>query len=638
MHPRLVRLLEAGREALQNGYPSSLSGVIADARAFVIEQDEMFEALVVAVPQRGAAKEKIADVRALFREQRETIDAIELADGPGSLRLALERLETSIFPLLTALGDLDAVERQLPRQSPMPLINRLINIGINVREGILQPLVLRKNFGAVVRTVRNLQLNHQRFRSLHHLPPALQESWAEQFQRLQAGLGAIARYLETGADTALVDALKLLKFSSQVLMQRLAEMDEIARSEVRYSRIVALDELLAAADGLRAGLIESGVVCMAAECLRSLGGFYASALDTVATFPLAFALRQELDKLRSAMEDLQERAFPWMERLRTDPESAARDSDTLEELRVRFEAASAAHQNLQDALAASAEALRGAPQIEAVVEALGRLTSRSIPTWHVVDRVQHFLALREELVGQIDASDPGALAEMRAVLTEQARAVEGMVRYLDDRDERHLCDGFLRLCAIHPRCMEMQAALRTGAEAQKQARERAIPCLRCGARNISTSRFCIGCKAMLPLPAADETLYTDIVGGEEVVGMPANLLRLQSIQDRADCGEDLATLATEISAFRDQLRAVALDFDRGLGDRIKRGDNRVLTEFATSFRTLLDELLHGVTDMLVSAQNNHLDQMRRGYETALAAGQEMHETHKVFQEGLGVHT
>jgi hypothetical protein len=630
VHPTLLRLLETGREAQASGDLSSLSALVSPARAFLIEQQGLFEALAIAIPLRAELGDRVADIRSLFGQALSALEQIEAGRAFG-----LDSLEAAMKELLPSLGALDEAERAFPRQSPMPIVNRFIRIAANVREGFLEPGLLREHFGSVVQNVRTLAQNQRRFRALYPTPPGLLDEWDREFGRLEAGCGAMLAWFDNGEDATLLDALKLLKFSSTALMAMLARMDEVARAELGEARLPAVAELQRAAALFREGRVEAEAVVLTASILQSLGGYYASALDTVPVFPLAFMLRAELDDLRAAMTELGEVALPWFARLPADPAGACRDMELLERMRLRFESACAAHQRLQDALSAHTEALAGATNLQEVVDVLGRYSLQTVSASHALDRVEHFLAIHSDLVEQIDRSGAD-LGEMRDLLLEQALAVEEMARILEDGDEEHLRNGYIRLCAIHPRAMELQGEMRAVADAQRQARERTVSCFRCGASNPATQKFCASCAAMLPMAAVDETTYSEI-GASGEAGMPATLRQIQTVHDRATRGEALEPLAAELRLLRERLAATARTFDGGLGARAGRGGDSRLAEFASAFRADLQGLIDGVGEMIEGAEGGAPEAVGRGFEGAMAAGLRMQESQRELAAGLGLH-
>ncbi len=638
IHPRLLRLLETGRHALETTDLAPVRATLADARQMMREQERLFEALCVSIPLRGETGQKVTDIRSLFRHNVQTMRTLEQAIASQDsfrFRHALDDLTYSLKELLPALGQLDELERRIPRASPMPLINRVILIGRNVRDGLVPRQLLQELFGGVSSTAQNLAETFTRFCALHEAPAGLTQEWASAYKQLEAALGALATYLTRGSGKALDDALVLLGTSTRRLMGPLTRMDEISRNDVSWSKLVALDELLKAVTLAGRGTVPPSIVQQTAGRLRTLGGLYASALDTVPRFPLAFMVSSEVHALQEAMELLGSTALPWMATLRDDPVLAIRDSATVSMLATRFETASTAHEQLQDALARHVEALHGAPQLQEIVELLGRLTSESVDPAYVIERVNHYLDMQQDLINQIDETGNPDLTGMRTLLAEQTAALEEMGRYLEEHDESHLRNGFLRLTAIHPATMELASASRAAAEAQREARERTVSCLRCGASNLASNRYCTHCNATLPTTTLDDTVYTDIHGGEEsTTRLPGNLQRLQAIWEQAEGGAELPGLVPSLQAAAEEWRGIAHNFETGLAGRADRAGDSMLSKFTGRFRATLTAMLAGVDLMIEGARASHLAVMQRGLENALIAGGEMQQAQIEMQSDL----
>lgn len=642
--PPLLRLIEAAHAALEDRAAATapLAALVPPAVDFHMEVRRVFEVMFPTAPLKGDGKPLVDGLTRLFDEQRKALDDMGRAlqeETRPQLRDSLRRLENSTNAIVEDSNRLGGLEAAAPRQSPLPAVDQFIKVGINVLDEQIHGVELIKRFPLLVQTIQNLRADGQRFQALYDAPAELATGLGAALDQMEAGLGAFLQYFREAERPALLDGLRFVKAASADVMARLAAMDEIARTSSTFSRLLVLEEAYRALRAHREGRVPIEMVNRTLVTLHSLGGYYAGQVDVVARYPLRFAVRERLDALAQAVEALSRRADAWFPRAGADPVAVAGDGPALEAMRTAFENASDAARHLQQDLESAARALEGAPQIEEVVDLLGRVSVSSASPAVARERVEHYLDLQRRLVDDLDAAagDPGA-AEIKTLVLAQMSAVYEMTRFLEDGDEKHLRTGFDLLRELHPQIMRTHGDLQAAVDAQRQVRERTVTCFQCGASTPAAGRYCSRCHAVLPMVSSgDEIIYTDVTGGPPVAGTPQNLRRLQSIHDRAVDGADPTALLAELDAVAGQLQAAASDFDGRVGPRIARADDHLLAEYAQAFRGGLARMVDGVAAMREGIAVGRLDRLGSGLQVALSAGQEMHEAQLEMQAGLAAH-
>lgn len=615
MHAALSRLLSTVP------YDTEGAGAALDpARSVVASSAADFELRALAVPQREGGADRVHEVRAAIARLTDVLDRIgEELRARGIGMETAHALAQELQGFEDALVAFDQFEQSLPRQSPMPLVDRFIGVGVNVRDGFVAAGPLRDMLELLTQTTVVLAADSSRFRLLYPEAARHADAFDEAYRVLEAGAAAARAWGEGEDPQTLLDAMRLLKAGSTALMDRLGEMDAYVRQHARFSTVVAVEEVLRCAEGVRAGTLPLDVFSQAVTNLVGLVGFYEGALRTADGFPLAFAMREALSGADERTEALLQVARPWTDRAQADPRGAAADAATLDAVRVSLEAAAQAHAGVQESMDDLLRLFARAPQVLDVVAALGRVTSGAATVEQALDRSTRFLtachALQDELRQQGNAES----FELRALLAGQSGAIEQMQVYLVDRDEAHLVHGVETLRSVVPRLGELHQTMRAQADEQRRARERTLTCFRCGTGNPSTSRYCSKCNAMLPALAPEETTFTDIVGGEEPTAMPGNLHRLQSLYDEAEDGADLEDVAARLYTLLGELQTVARTFAERFGPPAPS------SPWAVTFGQQLGALMDAVANMVEGARNARLDWMAQALRNALEAGEAMQE-------------
>lgn len=640
--PPLLLFMGAGRHAVETGDMSGVVATLEGARTFMLENQAIFEATSAVAPMEGGGADRVREVREDFVRALETFDELVRAVEGNSLPLlqkGMHDFETRVKTLLEDLSALGELEAERAPQSPMPVIDQFIKLGINVADGHVPPETLRARLPLLVDTIKNVRADIARFEVLYTAPADLVAGAREELSTLEAGVGALFQYFSTGTREALLDCLRLLKAGSARLMERLSGMDEQARAQSRFSRLVPVEEMARALEAWGMSRIDEGALRRVATVLHSLGHLYASQVDQLGRFPLAFTAREQWEAFRQAIVYLESLARPWFEKLQASPMAAASEPALLFALRDAYEGAATTMATLQAEVEANSHALAGAPRLEELVDCLGRISCAAATVDEAREILDRLVTQQDDLLSEIQQGGPNpSTAPMEELLLEQRQAVLEMGLYLDDGDETHLRSGFAQLKATQPRLLALHQETRKAVDAQRQARERTVSCFRCGATNPVQNRYCKGCNAVLPTMAPqDETVYTDIVGGEEVQGESAHLQRLRTLYDLAEGGGDLHAIMEELAKFHGQFVTTIADYDRTFGPKLESSEDPRVGEYGRLFRRNLDVLVEGVELMHLGAESANLDYMARGLELTLTAGEEMRQAQGEIRELMGSH-
>lgn len=639
LEPAIARLLtECRAERALGKLPSDLADLLAAARSDLDRAQALLESQAACVVRsHPQATLTVEDTRGLFLRLRQALETLATASAqprpqkegePDPLLDAAGAIEEAHSALLQALDMLRGLLAAEEVFSPFPTLNLAIKTGINVYDEAVEPRELDPWIERSREVVARLGTRVERFAHLHgDAPPGLVEAAASLVADLEAGIGALLVFrTRGGSPDALMDGLRLLRHPSTHLAALLEEMDEHARRTATGSVMPALEDLCRAARAEASGMLPRGVLMDVRDSVSLLAGFYQGQRLALEAVPLAPWVQDELESLRNACADLDDRLPRAL--------SSLEDPD-LVGLRNAFSDVVAAHDGVLARLEEEAARVASSPQVEELKELAGRLIQGTTTPEFFRDRVIAYLQehARLEMELRKAAREVGGDAgEIVDLLHEQGRGLEEVTFFFRSGDASHLVAGIHQMEEAIPGLAAMRERLLDSLRPSSTA-PRQIPCMACGSVNATGRRFCESCGARLP--HVDDDLVTSGGGEDESEPLPQNLRRLEQLMNRF---EKDASVIWEIEyvagLYLDRLYSIRRDFESRFIPRLKSEASRTLIALGRDFYDNLTVLQQGLVTMLGYSEHGRADVLYRGFQECVGAGRAMRAAQERIENAL----
>lgn len=501
---------------------SEVTELLPQARAFVQESRHLFELSRPSILQDKEVKEMLNQVRLELEAQELALREIERTAKEGKPHGVADhssRLESASRRLIETYGKLSRRERQEKVYSPAAVLDQVIRVGINLLNKHVDAFELRSRLPTAADVVRQMSQQVKLF-GLLYSAPELQAEGTQAAAALEAGLGAVALYFESGKDSDLLDGLKLLGSSSTVLHGTFAKMHEFTKSRQKYSSFPYLEEFCRALEELGDhpalvrgcwGRVEESFV------------HYRRTLATLEAQPVALKYENHIRQITMLLTLLEQNVSATAGRL-VDPLPALTELK-IETLQQSFESVHQAMQALWKLLEEEAEAISKTPLLEVMREVLCRAQQGAVPNRVLRDYLLHWRRSHQQL--QLECQKkPGPLQQrMLGLLMSHSAAFDCVEEFLANGDRGQLRRAFELVDPTIGPLGEL------GQELQKQVRparakaKRTVNCFRCGQENKNDRRVCSSCGAVLPaLPTGPEETFEITAGGGDGGGAPENVL------------------------------------------------------------------------------------------------------------------
>jgi len=507
----LVRILDvADRLAEGQATVAELHEALPLARDFCLEGRSLF-ALVSPGLLRSPEVDRILDeCREDLDAQDEALTALEEAlkdSEEPRVRRAAERLREAATRLARGYGALHEEEKKERIYSPFPALDHFLKVGLNVLEGRVHRRELTERFPPVVALVGRLERDLQRFEVLYGAVEVARPM-VGLVKSMQAGVGALVDYFESGSKSALADGLKLLGRGSAAAHELLAEMDRVAAASRRGGHPY-LEEMQRALACHSEGRLPWALVRDAWQLVQGAERHYRQELDAFRRFPLHPFLeadevpaRKALDRVQAELDDLQ-------------PALDQESTPDLAGLELAFDALAAEVAHLWDRIEEEMGRYSEAPAFQELRERVGRALSGEPAGLLLRQQLSSFHEAQRELALQAAQGglEGGLGSELVSLLAVQDQAWQVMVSSLDGPDLAVLRRGWDLLEATMPRMIEIVRGMREALQQARPALPMGMACMRCGHANPPGARYCGSCSAVLPEVFQAPTEYTDILGG-----------------------------------------------------------------------------------------------------------------------------
>lgn len=611
----LVRVLDVA-ERLSRGQAtvSELQEALPLARDFCLEGRSLFALVSPGLLRSPEVDRILEECRQDLEAQEEAVQTMEVAlqqEEGAKVALAAGRLAEAATRLARGYGALHEEEKKERIYSPFPVLDHFLKVGLNVLEGHVGRGELTGRLAPVVALVGRLERDLRRFEVLYGAVEVARPM-AGLLGSMQAGLGALMEYLESGSRTALADGLKLLGRGSAAAHELLAEMDRVAAASRRGGHAY-LEELRRALECHGQGRLPWNLVRDAWQLVQAAERHYEQELDAFRRFPLHPFLEADELPARRALEQVQ------AELARLQPAFDQESSPDLASLEAAFDALTGQVAYLWDRIEEEMARYSEAPAFQELRERVGRALSGEPVGILLRQQLLRFHEIQQELASQAAQGrlEGGLGSELVSLLAVQDQAWQVMLSSLEGADLAVLRRGWDLLEATMPRMIEIVRGMRQTLEEARPAAPTGVTCMRCGNANPSGSRYCGSCQAMLPEVFQAPTEYTDILdGGASEEG--TRLSNLERLLAGLELGQATPEeVLVEVSALEEMSGKV----QRSLEQERSRAGTDQEAAFATRFLQLASDHAQGLVLVREGLEAGDLPAAWQGLEFCRVAAQ-----------------
>jgi hypothetical protein len=627
--PPLATLVEVARAFVAGqADPDEVRQAMPAAWWFVWNGARLLDQLSPGVLRTGRVQELLRSARLESEAQWRALQALEnaLAEGRSvGVQRALEDLRLATDRLQEALRALRSEEQEADFFSPDPELDHFLKIGRNVLDGHVAAQALQADFPGVASRVARRRAAVARF-ALFHPDSGLGASAEPPLQNLEAGMGAAAEFLRGGRRETLEDCLRLVAPASVDLQPLLQEMEAWANRHRRHAAHPLVEELARAREVVLPGELLERLW----EDLAALLEDEAARIETLRRHPLR--VLAGLDPEPAAVLHLAAR-------------QALSESRSTGLAGAPLEALDAALTSLRRELACQAELLgqatapvQGAPFLAELQLGLGRAMQGQLPREELHSVVEHFQALQQGLADELAQSaglvDPEEEEALHDLLTRQGEAGTLLELWCQGAQGENLVEAWSILAETAPRLVALSESMRQRLQNASSTPSGTV-CMRCGAANSPSSRYCGTCSAVLPVSAQGPTEFSEITGGgESAPAAPAHVVRLEDLVRRVEEEQaGPAEVQVEVEDLLARAEQVASTFHGQVRPRLLA--DPALVEYARFFEEQMEVYLEGLRAILCFAREGRSDLLYRGLESCRSAGVELMALRSVVDQADG---
>ncbi|MHB2015751.1 MAG: hypothetical protein ACYCW6_02275 [Candidatus Xenobia bacterium] len=550
-----------------------LRSACREGAEFLVRTHSLMESLSPRVLRDEARERLLAEVERAFGETGRGISAI-LHSGEASnlpvLQGAVKAFEEGLSHIYNCLQTLQELERKDPGLCPLPLLDDLLRVAMNVWEGKATPSALETWFRPAADMLRRLSGQCKLFACAHPEEESLARDALELTQTLGDGVGALVLFSQSGDRAALADGMSLLAQNSMPLNAAVIRMDAVARQASDFSSLPALQEAWLAV--AQKGVADPAVAQAILDGLESLQRFLNDEVRALHALPLAWTIPEPLQVAQMAVERVD---LTGVRETMASPALAV----ALCQVRDQVHLTRAAIQQVHDALQQELRKTEGFPNLEHLKELMGRLQTGTVSHKGFLVRFAYLASSLERLCEQARESGRG---EVGRLLERQREGFETITGYFKSFDVQSLRDGMAIIEETLPRLRAMQG-------------------------DVSSQRRKMG----------PETGYDEAV--------PELLLRLDRLVRDLEQGTlQPDAFAQKVRQEHERLSELAAEFRSRMALILKRSGSPEIMEAAREYGDGLQDILAGLKSMQACSNPNLLyggfERARRGILTVGSRG------------------
>lgn len=527
-----------------------------------------------------------------------------------------EALEAVLRRYYAQLFALQQYELQRPTLSPMLPIDQLLKVAVNLLHGTVEVFELQQRIGSsaayVAALARELEARQRLFDEISW-PQPLNEA----LQQIHGGLGALIRFLESAESQALEDGIVLLGTGSTQFARLLEET--LATVQPRYVPQDSLECWLRWVD------FQYDLGPAVADALWQRLYHQAEDLGHRIQVARRSGLGVAEPELVARAEQLRSDLLERLQQCSAEPLPSAVVQEKLGPLFLALEPVTMALRGRADELQ---EQLKSAPRLLDLLELICQVDAGLLPPWVLRAELQQQLELQAQ--SQAAFENLGE-AHLLPLIASHQPALQRLLLFCEDGNREHLLEGWKLLALTLPPLLQFDRQVReTIARSGKSGQQ--VTCVRCGLAQ-PPQRLCRSCQAILPQTELDNTVYQDIVGGDNGPAAQVADHLGDLIQGLAFGTATWEQVGDEILKQLDKLTATRTGFERELLQVM--GKDHALDAYCQFFIVKLGQLS---TTLLTMGESVKMRQMGP-LQAQMTPYRELHEELQAFQtridEGLG---
>lgn len=449
----------------------------------------------------------------VFRQAHLDLKEVQrlLGDDKAEAGGRAQALEETLHRYHANLYKIQEWELQKKAFSPILPFDQLIKAAFNVLQQKCPPLELQTRFPAAVSYLANLRYETALRRTLYpevEWPEALETG----FVRMEGGLGAFGKYLETGTPAkTLEEGIQLLGRGSTDYAEQMEALQLAGRA--KHSKHDSVEQWLRLREqpydlGQEAtGLLWQRLYFDTDQFFALVQRAKQSGLGVVEPELLknaAMVHQQTVDRLANLSAE-----WPGLEAGK-------------ELLNTAWDLMDYLKQRIASRLAEVQKMVEPAPRMRELLDTLGQVQSGLLPTWLLQSDLQKRIAEQKKVVEAMEAAPEKVNEEILSLTRSHDVALQRMLLYCEDENADHLIEGWKLIALTLPPLIEFDRSARQ-AVAQKGTSSRSVTCVRCGEVQLP-QKVCQKCGAALPQVQLDDVRYMDLAGEQGPSGNPAEYL------------------------------------------------------------------------------------------------------------------
>lgn len=596
-------------------YPSAVEGCMAEARSWLIGSQESLQLLRPLLLWNPTTDELFNQAELDLKEAlRVLADPVMLPDDQAeSLWLAVSRYYGQLFQL-------QELEQKRPAFSPILILDQVIKIAFNVLHRHATMFDLQVRFPLAQAEVARLrqQIEIRRLFSDISWP----EEISEGLRHIEAGLGALSRFLEVGNPVLLEHAIQLMGKGSAEVAQHLQNLETELRSQARFSPHDSIECWLR----LREHPYDLGesATRFAWDRLFQEVDDYLRTLQLAQTGGLAISHPE----IMSAAGLAHQQAFDQLGQLSAQNHPAETVAQMLNPAWDQMLAMRAKVQSGQGEVYSN---FSPAPKMLELLEVLGQTAAGLSPTWVLKQHLNHCIQQQQASLEALRAAS-GVPETIEPLLSSHEQAFQRMLLYVEDENRDHLIQGWKILSLTLPPLMNFEAQLRREVAQQGKSGQQ-ITCIRCSHVQ-KPQKICEQCGTTMPQYQIEDVRYELVVGGPGGSNSKVNV---------ADQLVDLVQgLTFGVSGWEHvgqeilrQLDVLGKTRDRFEKDMVKMmGTDESLDAYCQFFVVRLGQLTQSLMDLSQAAETRSIATLRGGLSAYRQLHEELMEFQRRIAEGL----
>lgn len=510
---QLVKTVAAGSSLPED----EVTRKFAVARSFFLEAGSLFREVEETLLGDEMTRQKLELCGQEMTFLLEALDKLQDAVRSRKQMVLSERLQSLLAShrrCMEFTADFSRLASQQPIYSPNPVYDSFIKAGVKVHERQLPSERLTDRFATLLPELQKIERLVGLFPKLHSAPQAVVDALEQGLQGLRTAYGAIATYLDQADEVALTDGLKLLGSSSVILNDKLAEAEQFASNQTRFSAFRPMEEWLRLkhyiAQNPQDPIPEPWIVATVAH-IFFVWDFLLDQAGRLRVQPLLV----DADAGQQVSEEILQQA--WKARVEADTMLAELNGPgLLTGPDERWLALSKPVEELQSAVESSYKALehlmepfRELPALETIAMLKEQVKRGEVDAGVLAEAFRDQLVKVDELLQNVEnARDPFSI-EFRDLLPLHRSAFIGMLENLEVGDWDGLDARWQGVLTTLPHLAHLSRTLRQRLSTQSSSSKQ-ITCLRCQAKNEQFRRVCSNCGANLPTVVQKMQTYSEI--------------------------------------------------------------------------------------------------------------------------------